>query len=119
MSSDPINPLSNLAVEAARQKQLIADIEYALDLTPKRQLTGDAIGRSADRIDEVIAWIRSSTGNTVRYNAGREAVLTYLRNASKKLNAAVVEYDRKGVNEKVFDYVEAGRKELEKALHAW
>lgn len=105
---------------SAINRDIIVQIEYALDTTPPLQLTGDFIEKSvSNRINNVHIWLRSPAATTVNYTAGLTAVLFYIRTAERLLAGAVVEYRKKDQSQTFFKLVQEGRDALEKATLAW
>ncbi len=107
---------ANRQPERAAKRALIDSIERTLDIADQLQLNGTSLNTFANQINGVIAWLRNDTGN---YRQGKEAILTNLRSARKKLQTACGEYAKKERSEKFLTLVEDGRQFLEKALKAW
>lgn len=99
-------------------RQIILEIEYALDTSPLH-LTGDFIETLTNRINDVHIWLRSPAASAATYNAGLTVVLSYLRDARTKFMLALEEYRRRGQTEKFFNNIESGRELLERAISAW
>lgn len=112
-------PWSDPQMSGANNRDIIVDIEYALDTTPPLQLTGDFIEELTNRINAVHVWLRSSAASAATYNAGLTAVLFYIRTAERLLAGAVVEYRRKNQSQTFFKFVQDGREALEQATDAW
>lgn|GEM_PF-6162713 len=90
-----------------------------IDDLKQREFTDEFAGLLVDRITGVVTWIRTYSKEE-DFEAGKKAVLKYLREARIKLNTAFEEYNKKKVRtEKFYRLLEGGGEFLDDALHAW
>jgi hypothetical protein len=100
-------------------RRIIADIAFAIERSSSIHFTGVVIEQFIDQINGVIKWLYSPEADTQKFKIGRDVVLTHLREAHIQFSVAVAEYQRKDFSAKTLNSIEAGRRNLIRALDAW
>jgi hypothetical protein len=98
-------------------RNLISGLEETLDTTDQQTITSESIATFVKQVTGAITYLRQNTN--VQCVKGREAVMSYLRDARVELNVASQELKKNGKTRKFFTTIDAARAYLKQALDAW